>query len=1048
MRTGFFLAALLPALLAGGTFRIEAEKLDGGWTLRKTSAAVGKALVSVVKKGSALSGKVILPEPGRYTVWARTFDFGEKYRRTTLFFNGKEIGTVGDDSPRAAKAKPVFCWHKAGAPVELAAGPLTVRAVSAGGYARLDAVILSSDENFVPPEDPREAEKTKELLPEAEKKVMKLPAPKGKGPHVLLLSGGRPWTGEEAAALLVKAGCKVTLLDSTYLDGFGGASTKKFFSDLVEPPKMDGITPAFRDLSRYRLVVFNAIPAKLLDKLLSQERIALLRAYVENGGSVLFNRNAPQTLGDLLPVIPGGLKKMDPSLVVGRPEGKVFSVLPENWCSNAACREAKPGPGAEVPAWMSDKDGNRTDVFLARRKLGKGAAWFWNADWVRLSGTRQLYNWAYGKALWIGVVAAALDAPLSTKGAVFSPQPEIPHKDLGTVTVKVTEPVLELVPVTREPRIEGDRITFANGTHLAAAKDGSVAIRYPGCSREFVRRMTPPLPVWSLSAAKLTDPSSEAIEADRTFTAKGVRWRFDGIRQCGGGEVSLEFSTPRGYRMAWRFRAGDLDLDGRKFSGISEAVAVTAAPDKLERVLSVAEFSPGDHTVRRMACYAQKNRGYMEYDFSGKCDNDSEVWQFFTGGIPFTYVRSNEGVFTEFVDSPVPTHVRFDIKAGSRMRRTMTRQCGFRPAPVEFPAVWHMFSPGPERGNDDYLALHQFQRKHLREKTGIKSFAHTTKAIYTNMASPDEIRKSMKYASGNGFKVMRHPWCPSPVESLDSPERVKMLRLTASYGLVSRPWTAGDYTHGDGTWIFKTHPEWFVRRRDGKIFQYFNAHPVLDLNNEAYRQWYFALMKRAMANGLGEIYLDMFGASSQNVNFSDPDARPGLSGGIKIVKFFSDNGIPVGAEGMNPLTQDNWWYRPNLYRNFAGQEFAANGSSICGTPESSFALNFFRAAMYNICVSFDVEGPAMGFDRIPGETKKMTEALKLVRTLNEVYKKVGYPVIRETPMGTLWMGKDHGALFCYDSVKELRLDLPPGWRAQGQLKNIGRESVIFIKKEK
>lgn len=103
------------------------------------------------------------------------------------------------------------------------------------------------------------------------------PKPKGDGPAVLVLAGGRPWVGDGFASMLVKSGCCVTGLNSVWLNGLGGASIKHFLTDLEEPVAKDGITSAFGDLSRYKLVVITGIPQEKLELLYTAEIAAVQR---------------------------------------------------------------------------------------------------------------------------------------------------------------------------------------------------------------------------------------------------------------------------------------------------------------------------------------------------------------------------------------------------------------------------------------------------------------------------------------------------------------------------------------------------------------------------------------------------------------------------------------------------------------------------------------------------------------------------------------------------------------------------------------------------
>ena len=121
---------------------------------------------------------------------------------------------------------------------------------------------------------------------------------------LLSFGAGRVFIPKRLQEQLRLAGCDVKLIDSTNLAGFGGASTKRNPNDPnePEPPKQDGITPEFARLSNYKAVMFHGFAPTLLRKMLTPERIAALRTYVKNGGSLILNRYAPAALGDLLPV--------------------------------------------------------------------------------------------------------------------------------------------------------------------------------------------------------------------------------------------------------------------------------------------------------------------------------------------------------------------------------------------------------------------------------------------------------------------------------------------------------------------------------------------------------------------------------------------------------------------------------------------------------------------------------------------------------------------------------------------------------------------------
>ena len=99
--------------------------------------------------------------------------------------------------------------------------------------------------------------------------------------------------------------------------------------------------------------------------------------------------------------------------------------------------------------------------------------------------------------------------------------------------------------------------------------------------------------------------------------------------------------------------------------------------------------------------------------------------------------------------------------------------------------------------------------------------------------------------------------------------------------------------------------------------------------------------------------------------------------------------------------------------------------------------------------SINVDGYAQGFERTPGELAKVERMARLNPFINKAQQLVGYPYIRETPFGTSWISGKGGALFFYDGVKELKVDLPDGWKIEGAegnvLRDVKPDTVVFLK---
>ena len=100
------------------------------------------------------------------------------------------------------------------------------------------------------------------------------------------------------------------------------------------------------------------------------------------------------------------------------------------------------------------------------------------------------------------------------------------------------------------------------------------------------------------------------------------------------------------------------------------------------------------------------------------------------------------------------------------------------------------------------------------------------------------------------------------------------------------------------------------------------------------------------------------------------------------------------------------------------------------------ALDYFRTSMYGAFTYINVDGYAKGFERTPGELKMIERMGKLNPHINRAQEVVGYPFIRETPFGTVWVSDRGGALFFYDAVKELKVELPSGWGIEGVKGNV------------
>ena len=105
--------------------------------------------------------------------------------------------------------------------------------------------------------------------------------------------------------------------------------------------------------------------------------------------------------------------------------------------------------------------------------------------------------------------------------------------------------------------------------------------------------------------------------------------------------------------------------------------------------------------------------------------------------------------------------------------------------------------------------------------------------------------------------------------------------------------------------------------------------------------------------------------------------------------------------------------------------------------------------MHNATTNIHVDGVAKNFDRFPGESAAFERIGRINKLFNRAFAEIPAPWVREVPCGTVWMGEKSGAIFFWDSVKNLKLQLPAGWQVVPgtKLKNIPAESAVFIEKK-
>ena len=880
--------------------------------------------------------------------------------------------------------------------------------------------------------------------------VQKMPQITGKkGVRILLFNGGRPWACKNLVALMVKSGLRVMSLDSIYLDGLGGAPIRSHMASKFEPDPFDGITPAFKQLFAYKMLIFNNIPAKFQAQLFTPERIDALKKYVEKGGKIIFTMNAPDSLGELLPVfIDGGIIRK--KHIATRPATGNFKYFPEN-IPVPEYRNVSAAPDADVLSVLNDPAGT---PFVATRKIGKGSVMFFNNNMivdVDSAALKRFPGWGYANAFYIALIAECGGfADIDIEGNIEKLPPIPERKVLDKVNVKVDMPALGVTEYPDAPVVSGWTAQFAN-YKLLVDPDGSVQISRTGEKNAMIRKFNIPVVQYASGGATFNAATAEGSASDDNIKAADIKWRFDDLTVKDNAAV-LTYTAERS-RMKWIFKSGRMVLDGRTFEGISESVSIEKCPLYLGGVRFESELDlPDPLFAHRHSCYAPP-RGYGRFDMSGKTAANTATWTFFGTGQPFEMIVCANGVYMGAVDHPFSTAVQSLRDAGGKyIKNYRTMQLGRVFAPKTTAPYWHWFSEGPERPVHDYLAMLQFQRKNLRKKAGLQEIP-VRPDISTAYVTRDERLALYKLAKAHGYRHFRITRAESSIDSIIGEEAMAMYKDVTDSGLDVHIWSAGSYTQGDTGWLYKTHPEWFVRTPKGKIYCYGGVDcPVIDVNNEEFYKWYCQILAKAIKDGgVRGVYRDMDGTAARCVNYAVKESPEGLASQIKFYKFLQGQGASVMIEGQNPLVIDRFWYRAHLYTpNYAGNEFILAGANPGGDFYGGAAMDAFRTGMYGCFITFTASPVLLDIDKVPGMLERNKRAMKLAGPFNEVLDVVGMPYVRETPFGTSWISDKGGALFFWHGVKKLTVELPENYRIKGvegnTLTDIKPDSIIILEK--
>ncbi len=1060
-----FLTALflmLAMVLPAKEIIVHAEdtKNLGQWQIGKYSNAT--CMIGSAIKAEAIQEFEVAPEnAGKYYMFVRTFDHKGGFRWVEVALNNMKLGKFGDNKNGSIG----WNWHKCKIRVNLKPGKNKLKMIANSHTSRLDCIVFTSEDKA--PETAVQSTKKRQQSGLELEGIFRRPESSGNGPKALVLAGGRPWVGNGFGKFFINSGFYIELLNGVYLDGLSGASIKLTPTDPVEPKALDGITPEFARLDKYELVIVAGIPENFQQKLFTPTRVAQLKKFVKNGGKVMFTINAPDAVKELLPVTLDQTHE-DDTFVVRRPDDKIFASLPESWRLYRDFRIATLKKGAKTVIGMYDVDDNLVNPYAAIWNYGKGQVMFVNADSERRQQGSQLLTWAYGGAHW-----AALAGYLQG-GDKIDPAKNIakePRKVASTVldkaVVTVSDPVLELTDCTGDVKINDNEIVFSNGARVVVDTAGnSVDFYLAGAGKPYLKDMLIPEVSYPGKADKVDDTSTAEATAVKSNAVKGKAvWSIAGIRTAGNTAV-IDIVSSEGGKLEWIFKAADMEVDGRKFAGIAEAVEVKALPGHLLNSVKVQYLVNNDSKrVRRFACYAPP-RGYAEYDATGKENFNTAFIGAFGAGQPFGWVEGEDGVLVEFIGGLTHVTYAYSMKKGdsnvkSECRRVFGRikVSGDKPAAADF--YYHMMTDKKFNGDNDWMAIYQFVRKYLRKVANFPEVAAQPCSGNKDTCTNEDQEKVFKLASENGFRLHYLNRCPSPMESFETEASDNSFRLVKKYGLRGYPWFPCAHSP-DKTRTVKEHPEWYYKDENGKLTQYFGHFYVANLENPEFSKWHYGLVDRMIDLGLGCVWYDMGGAYTGMMDFSLPESRTGFYAQQELYRHFYKRGAWVVTEGMNPLVLDGYLLRPESYTDTIGREFAYIGAQPSAlNVQGQLHHDTFRMAMYGVFMPTWLECVVLDFDMIPNHRQKVRKLIEYVPVYNQALDNTGMPFVRQTEYGTSWIGEKGGSLFFFNGAKTLEVDLPddlvpfsmktPGGKItmlNGKMPlSVPAESVIVLKRK-
>lgn len=148
MKKLFAVAAMVigAVALSAADFIVQMEKFPDAENCSKSKmgSALNKEYVTFSAKQATLSGKINVPEAGKYWVYVRDYSQGGKWRCGIVYIGDKKIGKFGDNP---IEPKQHWQWTKAPFKVDLPAGEVELKVVSTSNKTRFDAIYFTTEDD-------------------------------------------------------------------------------------------------------------------------------------------------------------------------------------------------------------------------------------------------------------------------------------------------------------------------------------------------------------------------------------------------------------------------------------------------------------------------------------------------------------------------------------------------------------------------------------------------------------------------------------------------------------------------------------------------------------------------------------------------------------------------------------------------------------------------------------------------------------------------------------------------------------------------------------